>query len=263
MTGAVCGVDECGVVARGRCARCKVAFCLSHQGARSNYRYDNLCRACVPRGPLDGKTLDDIGMGSAKRLRESAERESASKQAVLYELPATLHDAGYPRVAVIQTETLGRRQKLFRMSEVDGAVSAKRFRLVQFWGAQFCLAKIVEYTKDEISHAAEHYFPRSMDDKLIIQRTGVLLDELPWSWTNDMSENKVNHPTVLLDPPHLIEKYNSLFSSLIPVRYDVKQGTYISLEGRLLFDYESAGIYSMGESSWERMERFLGKLIDG
>lgn len=51
-TPAVCAIDDCGVIAIGRCATCKRAFCRSHQGyGRDNFMqpvpYLDLCAPCA------------------------------------------------------------------------------------------------------------------------------------------------------------------------------------------------------------------------
>jgi hypothetical protein len=43
-----CTIDACGVVAIGRCRRCRRAFCMSHQGENRTRRFTDVCSACAP-----------------------------------------------------------------------------------------------------------------------------------------------------------------------------------------------------------------------
>jgi hypothetical protein len=88
---AECAIDDCGVLAVGRCIECSRAFCRSHQALDGGVAWVNKCSACRDR-------------------REAVEREKASKRAdvesyVRNRATAELEAAGAPAVDVLKVET--------------------------------------------------------------------------------------------------------------------------------------------------------------
>lgn len=79
---AVCEIDECGVLAIGRCATCKRAFCASHQARVGYTRYDNQCAPCLAK--IDADRADQTQKAQAKE-EEAREyiQAGAAKTALL------------------------------------------------------------------------------------------------------------------------------------------------------------------------------------
>ncbi len=59
---AVCTINDCGVLAIGRCASCTNAFCQSHQAryVGSRLPYASLCSSCLARSEANEKHRLDL-----------------------------------------------------------------------------------------------------------------------------------------------------------------------------------------------------------
>jgi hypothetical protein len=58
---AVCGIDDCGVLAIGRCRDCGNAFCMSHQGRNpAGDGYAALCEPCATRRHAAAPAARDV-----------------------------------------------------------------------------------------------------------------------------------------------------------------------------------------------------------
>jgi hypothetical protein len=88
---AECAIDDCGVLAVGRCIECSKAFCRSHQAMDGGVAWVNKCSACRDR--RQAVVLDQ----ASKR----AEIESYVRNRATAELEA----AGAPAVDVLKVET--------------------------------------------------------------------------------------------------------------------------------------------------------------
>ncbi|MEV4138528.1 hypothetical protein AB0J72_40945 [Dactylosporangium sp. NPDC049742] len=93
---AVCGIDDCGVLAIGRCRDCGSAFCMSHQGRNpaSGDGYAALCERCAAR--RHAATTSDRDVAPVQRLGDE-QRWVMSGQAV-----RDLTAKGVPALPVIE-----------------------------------------------------------------------------------------------------------------------------------------------------------------
>ncbi|MDP1889941.1 MAG: hypothetical protein Q8K55_03535 [Gemmatimonadaceae bacterium] len=80
---AVCDVGRCGVAAIGRCFRCNLAFCTTHQGRDSigRTKYTDICSTCM---------ASEHGSKAA----EEAARRAASEPSMLTSVVEAMNDAG-------------------------------------------------------------------------------------------------------------------------------------------------------------------------
>jgi hypothetical protein len=71
-----CQIEECGILAIGRCRSCGLAFCMSHR-AKNQYGYsiDDLCTSCA-RAARDGEAADQRRAGTS--IRAALDRLDAS-----------------------------------------------------------------------------------------------------------------------------------------------------------------------------------------
>jgi len=89
-----CQIDQCGVVAVGRCHVCSKAFCTT-QRALMEYcdiggRYTDLCTACLRR-------QEDEQAASAARVRAEAAHEEQRRVDALTSLKAASNPGLQPR----------------------------------------------------------------------------------------------------------------------------------------------------------------------
>jgi hypothetical protein len=66
-TAAVCEVDNCSILAVGRCTTCKRAFCSSHQALTREIRYVDMCAPCFAKQQAEREARGQASADSPRR----------------------------------------------------------------------------------------------------------------------------------------------------------------------------------------------------